>query len=161
MNSAKKWLFAKLANAPLAASLYLALFFVIIALTQLFSFEDYDKVFMNYGIISSELTAQLFAAVIVTLEVFAVPFVLGMQMPKRVRMLSQLSGWVTLIVWLIIGIWQSTTTLLVANTGLFGSRIVSPQGWWLVSYMVALLVLFWFVVFTGRSHLKRRQFHKK
>ena len=123
------------------AALYLALFFVVAAVSQLFAFEDFGGIISSYGIPLDDAFNDVAAAVIVTLEVFAIPFLLMMRLSSLMRVVSMVSGWLVLIFWLAVGIWQSTVSFYIPNAGLFGSEINLPQGWWLVFYVTALVTI--------------------
>lgn len=124
-----------------AAALYLAFFFVVAAVSQLFAFETFSDIIATYGLPLDEAFNKVAAAVIVTLEVFAIPFLLMMRLSLLMRVVSMVSGWLVLIFWLAVGVWQSTVSFYIPNAGLFGSKISLPQGWWLVFYMAALVTL--------------------
>lgn len=141
--------------AELAASIYLAFFFVVAALTQLFAFESYPDVVQSYGLpLAAELALPL-AALIVCLEVFAIPFLLWMSVSRLMHWVSFACGWLVLMYWLGVGIWQSVVDFQIANAGLFGAKLLLPQGWWLVSYVAVLIVLMAFVTWSSRRELHR------
>jgi len=133
-----------------ASSLYLALFFVVAALSQLFAFELYPDVLSSYGVSFVSAFALPFAALLVTLEVFAIPSLLWMTVSPLMRIVSRTSGWTVLVYWLVVGIWQGVADFTIANAGLFGAKVHLPQGWWLVSYALILLILMTYVTFGSR-----------
>jgi hypothetical protein len=124
-----------------AAAVYLALFFVIAAVSQLFGFETFSDIIATYGLPANDVFNKVAAALIVILEVFAIPFLLMMRLSLLMRVVSMVAGWLVLIFWLAVGVWQSMVSFYIPNAGLFGSKIDLPQGWWLVFYMVALITL--------------------
>jgi hypothetical protein len=124
-----------------AASLYLALFFVVAAVSQLFAFENYPDVIASYSLPGLWGFDLPIAATIVALEVAAVPFLLVMRLSYLMRIVSMVCGWVVLGFWLFIGLWQSYVSFYIPNAGLFGSEVKLPQGWWLVSFVVALIAI--------------------
>jgi len=133
-----------------AATLYMALFFVVAALSQLFAFEAYPDVLKGYGIPFISDFALPLAALVVTLEVFAVPALLWMKLSPLMRVVSIVSGWLVLAHWLFVGVWQSLADFPIPNAGLFGAKVHLPQGWWLVSYMSILLILMAYIAFGNR-----------
>lgn len=145
-----------------AAALYLAFFFVITALSQLFVFETFSDIIATYGLPVDDVFNKVAAAVIVMLEVFAIPFLLMMRLSLLMRLVSMISGWLVLLSWLAVGIWQSTVSFYIPNAGLFGSEISLPQGWWLVFYMAALITLSIYVSYhlwplnRQRKHIAKR-----
>lgn len=141
--------------AEVAASIYLAFFFVVAALTQLFAFESYPDVIRSYGLpMANELSLPL-AAVVVCLEVFAIPYLLWMRVSRLMHLVSFVCGWLVLMYWLGVGVWQSIVDFHIVNAGLFGAKLLLPQGWWLVSYITVLIILMAFVSWSSR-HLMRR-----
>jgi hypothetical protein len=141
-----------LLNANQAAKLYLALFFVVAALLQLFAFEHFSTLIANYQIpmLSSDFPL-LAAMVIVTLEVIAIPRLLDMKLAPFVHTASTVAGWIILLVWFLIGFWQSTANFVIDNVGLFGAKISLPQGWWLVTYITILILLLGYIELETRS----------
>jgi hypothetical protein len=120
-------------------SLLTAAFFVVLAVTQLFTFERFAEVIeLAYGIFDSR-GALVLSACIVTLEVAALPFFLAMPLSRAARFVSMTAGWVTIATWLALSLWQ----LLNRNesTALFGATLDVPGGWWTVCFVAALGVL--------------------
>lgn len=137
--------------ATISASLYVALFFVVAAALQLFAFESFPGVIESYGSPFTGGLAPVLAAAIVCLEILAIPYLLWMKLSRLMRAVSLASGCLALLYWLVIGIWQSITDVEITNAGLFGAKVVLPQGWWLVSYCVVLLVLMSYLTWSSRS----------
>ena len=133
-----------------AASVYVAFFFVVAATAQLFAFENFPQVIESYGTPFDNGYASLMAAIIVILEVFAIPSLLWMKMSPLMRVVSATSGWLVLLYWLFVGIWQGSVDYHIANAGLFGAEVIVPQGWWLVSYCLILLILLGYVSWSSR-----------
>lgn len=149
------------AAAELAASIYLAFFFVVAALTQLFAFESYPDVIRSYGLPMVDELALPLAAVVVCLEVFAIPYLLWMRISRLMHLVSFTCGWLVLVYWLGVGVWQSLVDFHIANAGLFGAKLLLPQGWWLVSYIAVLMTLMAFVLWSSRSVVQRNSTSKK
>jgi len=133
-----------------ASSLYLAAFFAATALGQLFAFETYPEILRSYGISFVSDLALPISALLVALEVFAIPALLWMTLSPLMRVVSKLSGWTVLVYWLVVGVWQSVADFTISNAGLFGAKVHLPQGWWLVSYALILLILMTYVTFGSR-----------
>lgn len=122
-------------------SLALAGVFILIAVAQLFTFEKFSSVITNMWIVGGDAFAPVWAAIIVTLEVTAVPFLFMMQLSPAARFVSMVAGWLSIALWLGIFIWQNTEHAVVANSGILGDTLRVPPGWWSVLFMVALGVL--------------------
>jgi len=122
-----------------AVAWYLTIFFVVASVSQLFAFEDFPTL-MDGSLRGGIYQATTFAALVVVFEVFAVPFLLSMRVSILMRYVSLVSGWLALIMWLLLSLHQNTDPG-VLNAGLFGTKIIVPSGWWLTTFLVALLVL--------------------
>jgi len=143
-------------------SVYVAVFFVVSSLSQLISFEDFPGVITGFGLPIDPAFNSVITALVVTLGVFAVPSLLQMKLSPAMRWFSRVSGWLVLIWWLFIGVWQSFVEQMIPNTGLFGADIRIPCGWWLVSYMVVLLTLNGYVAWASakpkiNNHMKKHR----
>lgn len=132
-------------SSVLYARLYLALFFVVAVLSQLFAFEDYPAIISDYGVPLLSALSVPFAVLIVLLEIAAIPSLLGMSLSQELYRFSMIAGWTILVYWFSVGFWQSLSADLIANAGLFGAKVMLPQGWWLVCFIAALIVLRGFV----------------
>lgn len=121
-------------------SIGLAAIFVILAVAQLFTFEKFPQVFTQMWLPFADL-ASVRAAFIVTFEVLAVPFLLGMRLSPAMRVTSMVSGWLVVALWLMISLWINLTGSVVANSGFLGNTVKLPVGWWSVLFCLALGVL--------------------
>ena len=130
-------------KSPLAEkiAILLAGVFVLLAVGQLFSFEDFPMVIDAWRLpgVGAGL-AVLLAAIVVVLEVLAIPFLLRMHLSPAMRLASMAAGWLAGLWWLLATIWQSATGA-VANVGLLGATLQLPSGWWSVFFMTAIGVL--------------------
>lgn len=120
----------------------IALFFagivLVMALGQLFSFEKFIPLIESYRLPGGASTALLVACILVTLEVFALPFLLRMQLSKLMRTVSMVAGWLVVTAWLKLALWVNLTVNEVDNIGLFGVHVQLPVGWWAVLFVLAL-----------------------
>ncbi len=140
-------------------SLYLALFFIVAAVSQLFAYENYPSIMNSYGLPGLGGLGLLLAALIVILEVFAIPFLLFMRVSPLMRLVSMVCGWLAITFWLIVSIWIATANYYIPNAGLFGSAVPVPRGWWLFCFVVVLAVLVIYVSHAMWPIAKKR--HKK
>lgn len=141
-------IFAKSTTAPIPRSknsriigTVLAGLLVIMAVAQLFTFEDFPGVIADMWLPGWENFAAVLAAVIVTAEVFAVPFLLGMRLSIAMRIVSMVLGWVVVAVWAAISLWQNMTANTIGNAGILGNTASLPVGWWSVFVFAAMGVL--------------------
>lgn len=107
-------------------SLGLAVIFTILALAQLFTFEEFSDQLGVRLSASSVLLGALVPSLIVVSEVFFVPFLLRMYISPAFRGLSMGCGWLASGLWLGLAIFSS------ANSGgqglLLGDVIPTPGG---------------------------------
>lgn len=114
---------------------------VVMAVTQLFSFEDFPNVLASLWLPGGDAMARTLAALIVSMEVLAVPFLLSMRLSPAMRVLSMIMGWLVAATWLKLTLWENLTTNTISNAGLLGATIRLPAGWWSVCFALAFGVL--------------------
>lgn len=122
------------------ASIGLAAIFVILAVAQLYSFEEYPDVIESMSL-PTMWPPSLYAALIVTLEVLAVPFLLGMRLSPAMRVASMVAGWLVISTWLKISLFLNVSVNAVTNSGALGATIPVAPGWWMVYCFGALAVV--------------------
>jgi hypothetical protein len=92
-------------------------------------------------LVSDQSETKLIAALVVTCEVLALPFLLRLKLSKAMRVLSMVLGWLVIAFWLVVTIWQNIQGLPIANSGIFGATIALPVGMWSIFMFIALGVL--------------------
>jgi len=127
-------------NVPKIA-LFLAAMILVMAIAQLFHFEDFVPLIEDFGLPGGVVVAQLFAAGIVVLEVAALPFLLRMRLSMAMRFVSMISGWLVLILWMLVQIYLNCVYPGMQNNGLVGSVVEVGVGWWSVFLLGAFGVL--------------------
>ena len=128
-------------NNVAAIALGLAVIFIGLATAQLFSYEDFAKVIELTWIPGGIKSATIFVAFIVVFEVFALPFLLRMNVSSLMRWVSMISGWVTLGMWLSLTLWENLSTNPIGSAGILGATISTPVGWWTTLVFMAAAVL--------------------
>lgn len=123
-----------------------AFMLVVMAVTQLFSFEDYPTVLSAVLPINDQSLIFIASAKIVIVEVFALPFLLGMRLSKLMRAISALLGVAISLFWFFITLTNAHTS----NSGLLGDTVSLPGGIVAVLWSSLLLgsigyVLYWTV----------------
>ena len=143
------------------AALLLAGLLVVMAVGQLFAFEEFIPLIESFGMGGGTSSATVLATAIVVTEVFALPFLLRMTISPLMRIVSMLCGWAVVVLWLYITVFLNTTMNSVTNIGLLGTKIHLPVGWWAVCFVVALGILaawaawgMWPRITTPRAHKK-------
>ena len=81
-------------------ALLLAGILVIMAVGQLFSFEKFIPLIESYWLPGGHGTAVVVASLLVTAEVFALPFLLRMRLSTLMRIVSMVAGWLVVAGWL-------------------------------------------------------------
>jgi hypothetical protein len=122
-------------------SLVFAGVLIVMAIAQLFTFEKFPSVVADLWLPGDSSSASVYSAVIVTLEVLALPFLLSMRLSPAMRLVSMVAGWTSVLIWLGISLWENLTTNVVSNSGLLGDTVTLPIGWWSVLVCLALAVL--------------------
>jgi hypothetical protein len=102
---------------------------VVLAVTQLFSFDQFLVVVRDFALLGGKPGAYFLATVIVIAEVFALPFLLRMQVSVAMRYLSMAMGWLVALLWLGITAWLVATGSNVTNIGVFGDVVSFAPGW--------------------------------
>jgi len=125
----------KTKNAKLIG-LLLAGILLVMAVAQLFTFEKFPDVLMLLGLPLNKASATLVAALIVTLEVAAQPFLLGMLLSPAAQSGSMAAGWLVVAWWLIVSV--AANVAGGAASGFLGATIPLPAGWWAVCLSMAL-----------------------
>lgn len=122
-------------------SLGLATIFIVMVVAQLFTYEHFPKVIEGMWLPWSDKIAPVKAAVLVILEVVALPFLLRMSLSPAMRVVSMIAGWTATIGWLGLALWQNLIPHTVGNAGMLGDTISLPVGWWSVFVFAAIAVL--------------------
>lgn len=112
---------------------------VVFSVAQLFSFEDFIVSMQTVPMIGDALVAIV--PVLITAQVFAVPFLLGMTISPAFRWVSMVFGWLVAAFWLCFSVWILAFRIDVETVGYLGSVVALVPGWWAIMVGVALCVL--------------------
>jgi len=115
--------------------------FVVMAVAQLFHFEEFPAVISAMWLPGGADVSSIRAAAIVVLEVGAIPFLLAMRLSPAMRVLSMVSGWLAIAAWFGASVWQNMSSGVIANSGFLGAAVKLPVGWWNILFCIALGVL--------------------
>lgn len=122
-------------------SLLVSAILTVLIIAQLFTFEDFPAVIASLWLPGGEVMARFLAALLVVIEVFSLPFLLSMRLSPLFRVVSMVCGWLVVVIWSAIAIWENLMAGTIANGGLLGATIPLPTGWWNVFFSLALGVL--------------------
>ena len=133
-------------NLTAVASLCLAAIFILMAVGQLFKFERFPDLLGGYWIIGGQAMAHLLAALLVTAEVFALPFLLRVRVSPLMRIVSLLAGGFVALSWLLLSFWVVVTPNNLVNAGIVGASVRLHPGVWQIIFSLVLVGL---VIFTS------------
>ncbi|MFZ1258399.1 MAG: hypothetical protein WAQ25_02930 [Candidatus Saccharimonas sp.] len=125
-------------DASHGRALGLASVYVVLAVTQLFSYEQFMAVVSAFGLPGGDGVARLVAYMLPLLEVVALPYLLSMVLPQKLWQASRLACALVPAVWLLIALWTNLTAQTMMNAGLFGATIPAINGPWLVVFTLLL-----------------------
>ena len=140
-------------NAAYWRGFTLACVYLVMAVAQLFSYEDFGDVVAGYGFAGGEATVVIIAALLPLLEVLALPYLLSMKFSAASRRISRLAVFAVPILWLLVAIVSNIVASDGINSGLLGATIPTMNGWWLVAFAGLLL---WSAVLVVRELPKRK-----
>ncbi len=119
-------------KAATQAALLYAVILVVMALGQLFTFEKFLDLMVSFQLPFGTGSAYTVASLLVACEVFAVPFLLRMQLSPAFRVFSMVLGWVAAVLWLGMTFWLVLTSHAATTVGFLGSVGDLTPGWWAV-----------------------------
>ncbi len=136
---------AKKPRSPQSAQMAILMvsILVVMILGQLFTFDEFLALLATFNPGFSMVYWQIFGAILVTVEVFALPFLLRMQLSVLFRWVSMVSGWLVTVAWTWLSVMIMVAGREVDAAGIVGALPV-PAGWWMVPFSVALgLLMAW------------------
>ena len=101
---------------------------VLMAVGQLFSFEKFIPLVHDYWLPGGNGTATLVASLIVTTEVFALPFLLSMPVSPLMRSVSLVCGLLAAALWVLLGLVAVVGDGAMVNSGMLGVKVAVPAG---------------------------------
>jgi hypothetical protein len=109
----------------------------VAALAQLFTFEEFPAVLAGYPLPGGYASAILLAALLATVEVLAVPYLVMMRLSPLMQGMSLACGWLSCIVWSVLGL-VHITQAEISNSGLLGATIAISSGWPTVLFVIVV-----------------------
>lgn len=113
----------------------------VFAIAQLFTFENFLELFVSFDFPWGRPFAYFSAALLVTAEVFALPFLLRMSLSKAFRWMSMAFGILAAVIWVKVSLWLVIFDSPVDTVGFLGTAVNVMPGWWAVFVSVALGIL--------------------
>jgi len=133
--------------------MFLALILLVMAVLQLFTFEDFPAQLSSLWETSNGWGEKLLAAALVTTEVFALPALIGMNVSMTILRVSRFCLATTATMWLLIALWQQGVHTS-AVTSIFGATLVVESIVTLFAASVLAVGIFWWLWFWKRSPLR-------
>jgi hypothetical protein len=112
----------------------------VVAVAQLFTYEDFPLVLSAYLLPGGYPTASLLAAVLVTVEVLTAPYLLAMRLSPLMRLLSFVCGLTSCLIWLVLGVRLISQGNNAINDGLLGATFAVSTGWLPLLFTIVLAV---------------------
>ena len=126
----------KTKDAKTIATAY-AVVLVVLAVAQLFTFDDFLKLFVSFEL-PGVTSPHLLAALIVAAEVFALPFLLRVALSPAFRFFSMLLGWFVAGAWVFVAASLMASHSPINNIGFLGTAVEILPSWWALFIGVVL-----------------------
>lgn len=121
-----------------------AVLLVIIALCQLFTFDEFIFLVGDFGLPGADPITRLISGVVVVSEIFALPFLLNMRLSPLMRIVSMSFSWLVPLIWFVLSLWLMLTINAVSNIGFLGTIVNITPGWWAIFVCMAVgIMAFW------------------
>jgi hypothetical protein len=114
---------------------------VVFVLAQLFTFDDFLRLVTSFYVPGGKAVSYFLASLIVSGEVLALPFLLGMSASPLMRVISMVLGWIVPAIWIFFAIWLNVTINAVTNIGFLGTVVNLTPGWWAVCFGIGMAIL--------------------
>lgn len=118
-----------------------AFLLLVMVLAQLFGFEDLSSI-LGYFWGIDEGAALLLGAVLVTVEVFALPALLGMKLSPLMRWCSATFGGLIALYWIVASV-HVISSSVTRDSGIFGGKLEDISSLLLPVLSVLLIALLW------------------
>lgn len=131
---------ARTANSQKIVYAY-AFILIVFILGQLFTFDDFIRLLDSFWLPGGMSGAHLLGSSIIACELFALPFLLRIDLSRLMRVISMVLGWLVPLIWLGLSLWVNLTVNAISNIGFMGSLIQFTPGWWTIFVCLALGIL--------------------
>ena len=119
----------------------LAVLYLLLVVLQLVSFEELPTIIDHLWALTDKELGAVIAACVAISEVFALPYLLGMQLSRAMRALTGLFAFIAASYWYAIGWRTAYGAVLLADTGLGGTYLRIPAGAWLMWFGAGVFML--------------------
>lgn len=105
------------------AGLVLAGITTAMVVSQLFKFEEFGVLLSEYPVASLFNNSIILAAIIISLEVFSLPFLLRMKISPAFRIVSMFFGWLVAGIWFYLATIVPLVSDMVVEPAMFGGLL--------------------------------------
>lgn len=141
-------IFAKVTSPPVARTqntkqitIFYAGLLTVFLVAQLFTFDSFIELIPSLNLPLNGAWAYVVAPLIVASEVFALPYLLRMNLSVAFRWVSMALGLLVPVLWFFICLWVVLTQPDAESVGFLGTVVAMVPGWWAVMASVALGIL--------------------
>lgn len=128
-------------TSVVVTSLFYAGLLVIMAVAQLFSFEDFIQHIVILDMPGGRSAVYFLVAFIIVAEVFALPFLLRMALSPAFRWVSVAFGWLVALLWTYMSLWTVLFVPEASTVGFLGTVVEMMPGWWAVVLSISFGIL--------------------
>jgi hypothetical protein len=136
------------------AGIFTAAIITILVTAQLFSYEKFPSVLSGYWLLGDQVMVHLIAALLVSAEVLAIPFLLRMNVSPLMRGLSMVCGWAVAATWLLLSVWAVVSVNSLTNGGLLGGTVRIAPGAGQLLFSILLVALVGYVSWGQLPHMR-------
>lgn len=121
-------------------ALALASMYLLLIVTELFTFEDFWGVMKGFGLPGGDVATTLCTGLMPLLAAASLPYLMSMRIPYNWWKASRLVMIATPVVWLCIYATAIFRGQQEVPAGIFGATFAVGLTWWVVAFVVLLLV---------------------
>ncbi len=121
--------------------MFYAILLVVLVVAQLFTFDKFLPFLDTLGLPGGTRMAYFLGALVVSAEVFALPFLLRMPISRAFRWFSMFCGWLVAAIWVKLSFFIVFSDSSFDNVGYLGTLVKLTPGWWAIFFSLALVVL--------------------
>lgn len=118
-----------------------AFIIVVLVFCQLFSFDHFLILIESFWLPGGDLFARFIGGLIVVSEVFALPYLLKMNLSPFLCRISRILSLAVPIIWLALVMWLNSTINAISNVGFFGTVLEFTPGWCALIFSLCLGLL--------------------
>ena len=122
-------------------ALFYAIILVVMVVAQLFTYEKFLELMVGFGFPVGVQGTYFITAVLVSAEVFALPFLLRMPLSRAFRWVSMVAGWIVALLWVKLSFWIVFSDVATDTIGFLGTVVGLMPGWWAIFVSVSFAIL--------------------